>query len=813
MLRLIWIASCNSATDRSSTVDIIEIQKRLQDEIQLPLSFDDTLDCSVTLRSSLTNTEKNILIMHIDLVHDILPEVHHLCHVICIFVYFNDLENDHSEQRITYCANEYKKVIIVNQNNLVERLKTFNRRWHQNSQDSFSLCISHSEEVDHSATTINGGFVFSQLLLHSLLRMKPLPHDREEFCTQCMKIFQKNYELEKNELRFKTMLEELRKFQEDIYTDDTVLRWYTMDSFLYRIINESLRADDVGILFHSRFVIRELNEQLIKRQYKSPIRVYRGQRISNDEAELLAKSIGQLVSMKSFLSTSLDRGIAEMYANVENQTTSEDVAFVIFIIDATPSENNSEFRPFANITDISHFGTKENEILFMLGSVFRITNVERDLNHRWIVSMTACDQEDIELNRLFSVFGDGAKINGLDDDTFHNFGVLLIGMGMPYEAEKLYRHMLDEYKLFPPNDIVLARCYYMLGKAAFVAELAESTNSWWEKPANSEQSSDDYHLRSEQSKKILSGLQWAKSKFFPRSRETSAESFSNQFRQDSRFHNATKRFEQALFYINKALPFDYFLAANIYHSFANVCRALRDYKNALRNYEQALSHCKTYFGEEHRLIAEIYTDLGRMYYEKKQLNQALDYYTRGLTVAQKVLPSTHPEMGVFHTDIAVIYSELGKIEEAQFHFESIASIDLISCQNTNSPLSSYYEALYIFYSHKNTIHRTPMTQVPSTKQNSSQRTGIIFYRCPWCYSYVWIYKAFFFCKGSPCFRCLKQLFTLRPPLMNPRVMQYIKYLHHYNRFMEEKDLDYLLSRELRQQYLQLSSDKNSSLSK
>ncbi|CAF2637322.1 unnamed protein product [Rotaria sp. Silwood2] len=328
-----------------------------------------------------------------------------------------------------------------------------------------------------------------------------------------------------------------------------------------------------------------------------------------------------------------------MYANIEAQSNTEEVAFVIIIIDAIPSENNRRLRPFADITESSHFGTKENEILFMLGSVFRITNVERDVNRRWIVSMTACDQEDIELNKLFSWFGDEKNVNGTDDDTFHSFGVLLLG-------------------------------------------------------------------------------------------------------------------------------------------------------------------------EEHRLIAEIYTDLGRMYYEKKQLDKALDYYTRGLTIAQKILPDTHPEMGMFHTGIAVVYSEMEKIDEAKFHFEAVANIDLISFPTENPPLSSYYEALYIFYSHKSTIRGAPTTQLPNVKQNSSQRTGIIFYRCPWCHSYVWIYKAFFFCKGSPCFRCLRQLITLRPSRVNSRLLQYLNYCHQYSRLMEETDVHYLLARELRQQYLQSLPDKD-----
>jgi tetratricopeptide (TPR) repeat protein len=212
--------------------------------------------------------------------------------------------------------------------------------------------------------------------------------------------------------------------------------------------------------------------------------------------------------------------------------------------------------------------------------------------------------------------------------------------------------------------------------------------------------------------------------------------------------------------------------------------------------------------EEHRLIAEIYIDLGRMYYDKKQLDEALDYYMRGLNMAQKILPDTHPEMGVFHAGIAVVYSQMGNIDKAQFHIEAIGNMDLMSVPSRNPPLSSYYEALYIFYSHKNSIHRTPTTQIPTIKQNQSQRTGVMFYRCPWCHLYVWIYKAFFFCKGFPCFRCLKQLLILRPSRVSVRLGQYLNYLSDYERFMGQREFQYLMARELRQQYLGSLADKN-----
>jgi len=109
MLRLIWLLSDGSTPEISSTADEIETQKQLQDQVELPLTFDNIWNCPVVLRSSLTSSEKNILIIHADLADGTLPEVHHLCHVVCIFVYLDDFQKNFGE-KLTQFVNKFKKV-------------------------------------------------------------------------------------------------------------------------------------------------------------------------------------------------------------------------------------------------------------------------------------------------------------------------------------------------------------------------------------------------------------------------------------------------------------------------------------------------------------------------------------------------------------------------------------------------------------------------------------------------------------------------------------------------------------------------------
>src|SRR4051812_7925868 len=113
------------------------------------------------------------------------------------------------------------------------RIKAFCERWHRNSNDLFSLSISHVRRADRTSTSINNAFLFSQLLVNLLLRMKPLVTDREDFCAHCVKVYQERYRHEDNEACLKTILKQVAEFQVDIYSNETVMKWYTKSAFLY----------------------------------------------------------------------------------------------------------------------------------------------------------------------------------------------------------------------------------------------------------------------------------------------------------------------------------------------------------------------------------------------------------------------------------------------------------------------------------------------------------------------------------------------------------------------------------------------------
>ena len=224
-----------------------------------------------------------------------------------------------------------------------------------------------TNEKEQSTNEINGQFVYSQLLIDCLLRMPSTSTDKDELIDLCKKQYKDNA----------TELAIIVEFERD-YSSNRALWWYTRESFLYRLLNKALRVHNIDLLFLFRFFIRDLRRQLEQLQCQTAIHVYRGQVMSNDEFQSLKNSIGQFITMNSFLSTSLDRRLALSF--LTSSTASDDLQRVLFEIEIDPTLPS--IKPCANITSHSFF-TDEQEVLIMLGSIFRL----KSINHHdrvWI---------------------------------------------------------------------------------------------------------------------------------------------------------------------------------------------------------------------------------------------------------------------------------------------------------------------------------------------------------------------------------------------------------------------------------------------
>ena len=243
-------------------------------------------------------------------------------------------------------------------------------------------------------TIENSSFLAFQLLIDLMLRLNQTSYAREEMIEMCR-------------LKYSDSPTDLNKIDqfEQSYSHQDAAKWYTTDSFLYRLLNSSLRLEDIDTICKLRYYIYDLHNQLAQLQTsyikslptnESILTLYRGQRMSIEDLNKLRDNVGQLISKNSFLSTTNRVLAANLFAGDGSLDNPEEEVSVVYDITVDTSVPHSV--PFAKIQYESIF-QDEDEVLFSMAAVFRIDNVEQ-YGNLWIVDLTLINKEDETWNEL-----------------------------------------------------------------------------------------------------------------------------------------------------------------------------------------------------------------------------------------------------------------------------------------------------------------------------------------------------------------------------------------------------------------------------
>ena len=240
-------------------------------------------------------------------------------------------------------------------------------------------------------------FVWYQFFTNILLCLKPTNVDKSSLLNYC----RSHYSGNASELK---TIEEFAR----VYTAEKVIYWYTRNSFVYRLLNRSFRTQDINLMIKFHSIINHLHHQLKElsdnqQQYHQDdtsrkLFFYRGQIISSYELKQIARRVGDIISFKSFLSTSRECEIALIFAGPPSQD--ESLKGVLFEIEVDSSR--CESMCLADVTELSEY--HENEALFSAGSIFRIDSVESLPNekHVKLIRLTLIDEGDEQFKALTS---------------------------------------------------------------------------------------------------------------------------------------------------------------------------------------------------------------------------------------------------------------------------------------------------------------------------------------------------------------------------------------------------------------------------
>lgn len=568
-------------------------------------------------------TEKIILILSGRYGHRIVPVIHDFQQLKAVYIHCNNVSanEEWSEQfnKVKGIYSEMTPIVFV----VLTNLRTLQRMGeYPIAMNIYTTQQGEGRNASEERDSKNAAFMFFQLLIDIVLQMATDQNSKAK--QDLINHFERIYEEDDAQCRI------IEEFAND-YRPEKAIWWYTRPTFLYFTLNKALRESDLETLLTLRFFIKDLHAQLSQQcqQYRQSctstdpiLRVYRGQAITIKDLDFIRNNVGQFVSMQSFLSTSFDRATAFFFAQA-NAEPSEDNKQIVFQFNIDTRFQNS--KPYADIQQLSYFKNEE-EVLIMLGAIFRIEHVKYDHHDKtWIGTLTLCGEDDYELRDLLKLMK-----NHIGTD-IPSLGFLLLRRGDWVKAQKFFQGLLSETTL---DDVDRVNCYKGLGVVASELKLYDEALK---------------HHHEEASLLIQLGNE-----------TEAAVTFTN----IGMMYCRKKEFDQALFYEQKALdillPLNHPQLSNVYHSIANIYTYKNKFKLAIEHFEKSLQINRQHFPPNDSSFGIIYRNMANAYLQNGHYQAALNCCHKAREIWLKSLPSNHPHILTVNENIRGLEGRLNR---------------------------------------------------------------------------------------------------------------------------------------------------------
>lgn len=512
-----------------------------------------------------------------------------------------------------------------------------------------------NQPIDRLQSNSNTEFLHSQLFIH-FLRNITLTHDqihdnKKELIELCKTINADNL----NQIK---MLNEF----EHSYLSSNALWWYTVDLFLYQLLNKSLCTINIDVLYLLQFFIRDLIKQLENNQTTSVTRVYRSYLLSNEELELFKDSIGKYLSIDTFFSTNIHRHDAMEYFN-NIQYDQNNMKKVLFKIDINPRLVN--MKPFANITIHSQTGNEE-EILFALGSIFRIDNIHRGKDDFYTVNLILSSDDNHHLKPIFDYIK-----NQYDENEINllSFGNALKRTGKLDEAEKCYQRLINDSSY---SQLHISRSYHYLGRIA--------------------EAKGDHDASLECLHKSLN----IKLKIMKPNDPSIAQSYNCigiVYQKKGDLEKALEAFNKALIIWRRTYGKNHPNVAGCYNNMGVVYKRAKKYVEALGSFVKALDIRERHPSTSIHDLAGSHNNIGAVYERLGHHDLALEHYNTSLKLKSKSLPIQHPSIALTLENMGYVYENTGAYLQALSYLEKAAMIYRHSLPPTHHDVMQIEESI------------------------------------------------------------------------------------------------------------------------
>ena len=464
--------------------------------------------------------------------------------------------------------------------------------------------------------------------------IEPSLNDKTELISLCKQQY-KNNPVELN------VIEEFEKH----YLSEQSLWWYSRHSFLYRLLNKALRVQNIHLLLLLRFFIRDIKQELKKNNCSSSVRVYRAHLMSKDELEPLKKHTGEFISINSYLSTSPNR--EQTRSSFSSSTLSNDIEQVVFEINANPRLSN-----FTSYNDVPN----NEEVLFMIGSIFRLVHIDHDSDDIWNIQLMLCSNKDQQLQTFIQ-----DKKNKLDliESDFLSFGFVLEDMSRLNDAETYYNYVVNQ---LCKDQEDATRCYHALGEVTQKKGDYESSLKWYNKSLEI----DLCTLETDNPNIAIT-----------------YNSIAVVYSKKGDYSHALESYEKALVILKKAFGEDHLDVAMCYNNIGIIYQEEMKYSDALEFYQQAWKIRQKNLPAEHLNLGQSYACIGNVLYRLNQHDLALEHYNLSLEIFKKSLFRHHPDIAMIVRNIGLIYQDKSEFQQALLYLEKAAVIYRHSLSSTH----------------------------------------------------------------------------------------------------------------------------------
>ncbi|CAF1107898.1 unnamed protein product [Adineta ricciae] len=624
----------------NTTQENIHGQNLFRSSIGHLKTFDNVDRCEEYILSAPID-ERFILIVSGRLGRILTPRIHHLRQVSSIYVYCLD-KAINEKWAIAYTK---VKDIITSFPKLIEKIQAERSKRSENEVN---------EILPFSVSTQQHDFIASQLLTNVLLsQLLPIQNDKSQLVNL---LKEKYYDID-------VELKLLQAFEQN-YSANQALDWYMRDSCIYRVLKRAVRQQNLKLLLFFRFFLQDIHQIIESKKCTSPVRVYRSQLLTKNELTEIYNSINHFISINTFFSTSICRELVLMFLN----QSSNDLERVMFEIDADP--NHMLSKPFCFIESNTFFRQTE-EVLFTIGSVFRLTELHQDADGLWIVRLTSCaDEDDKQLKELFKPYYLDEKINLIA------FGNLLIKLNRLADAEKVFIQLINEYVNQPCH---LADCYFALGTIAEERKMYDVSLDWHKTAldikmknlsendislAESYKHIGEIHLQKSDYKQALAAYLRALNvnlQVYGENHVHVAMCYTKLggiYQKQENYKDALNCHKKALAIQQKNSSDDNSDVGIAYNNVAIIYACLNQYDLALECYEKALENLLKTLSPLHLEVAVSYCGLGLICEHKNEFEKALSFYEKTAVIYRQTLSSTHPDVIEIERHIRRISSKL-----------------------------------------------------------------------------------------------------------------------------------------------------------